>query len=76
MDPNDEGPIYTAEQIKIPPELPEILKNFTKAAIRSQPSDLLQWSAALVIYNPILCPWYYGTTRARGRWYLFLPLRT
>ena len=46
MDPNSEGPLYCAEQIKIPAELPDILKEFTKAAIRTQPSDLLQWSAA------------------------------
>ena len=39
-------PIYTAEQIKIPPNLPDILKDFTKAAIKTQPSDLLEWSAA------------------------------
>ena len=38
-------PMYTAQQINIPPELPEILKSFTKAAIKTQPSDLLLWSA-------------------------------
>lgn len=38
--------MFCAEQIKIPPELPDILKQFTKAAIRTQPRDLLQWSAA------------------------------
>ncbi|CAJ1082378.1 ropporin-1-like protein isoform X1 [Xyrichtys novacula] len=38
--------MYCAQQINIPPELPDILKNFTKAAIRTQPKDLLQWSAA------------------------------
>ena len=41
-------PIYTAQQINIPPELPEILKQFTKAAIKTQPSDLLLWSAQCV----------------------------
>ena len=46
MDHNSEGPLYCAEQIKIPAELPDILKEFTKAAIRTQPVDLLQWSAA------------------------------
>ena len=46
MDPNSEGPLYCSEQIKIPAELPDILKEFTKAAIRTQPADLLQWSAA------------------------------
>ncbi|KAM6282211.1 ropporin-1-like protein isoform 1-T3 [Porphyrio hochstetteri] len=38
--------IFCAQQIKIPPELPDILKQFTKAAIRTQPQDLLQWAAA------------------------------
>lgn len=38
--------MYCAEQINIPPELPDILKQFTKAAIRTQPIDLLAWSAA------------------------------
>ncbi|XP_041823432.1 ropporin-1-like protein [Melanotaenia boesemani] len=37
---------YCAQQINIPPELPDILKNFSKAAIRTQPKDLLVWSAA------------------------------
>lgn len=46
MNPDSEGPIYCAEQIVIPAGLPDILKEFTKAAIRTQPADLLQWSAA------------------------------
>ncbi|CAG5895808.1 unnamed protein product [Menidia menidia] len=37
---------YCAQQINTPPELPDILKNFTKAAIRTQPRDLLVWCAA------------------------------
>ncbi|XP_021114277.1 ropporin-1-like protein isoform X2 [Heterocephalus glaber] len=37
--------MFCAQQIHIPPELPDILKQFTKAAIRTQPADLLQWSA-------------------------------
>ncbi|KAM8770532.1 ropporin-1A [Rhynchonycteris naso] len=36
---------YTNKQICIPPELPELLKQFTKAAIRTQPQDLIQWAA-------------------------------
>ncbi|CAG5117085.1 unnamed protein product [Candidula unifasciata] len=39
-------PYYCSEQIHIPPELPDILKQFTKAAIRTQPKDVLAWSAA------------------------------
>ncbi|NWI55942.1 ROP1L protein, partial [Calyptomena viridis] len=38
--------MFCAQQIKIPPELPDILKQFTKAAIRTQPNDVLQWAAA------------------------------
>ncbi|XP_069368949.1 ropporin-1-like protein [Paralichthys olivaceus] len=44
--------MYCAEQINIPPELPDILKNFTKAAIRTQPKDVLLWSAT---YFHALC---------------------
>ncbi|KAJ1549916.1 Ropporin-1-like protein, partial [Cladochytrium tenue] len=38
-------PLYCAEQIRVPPELPDILKNYTKHVIRSQPDDLLAASA-------------------------------
>ncbi|XP_072514180.1 ropporin-1-like protein isoform X2 [Salminus brasiliensis] len=37
--------MYCSQQINIPPELPDILKQFTKAAIRTQPPDVLQWAA-------------------------------
>ncbi|XP_058915884.2 LOW QUALITY PROTEIN: ropporin-1-like protein [Kogia breviceps] len=37
--------MFCAQQIHIPPELPDILKQFTKAAILTQPADVLQWSA-------------------------------
>ena len=40
----NEEPMYCSQQINIPPELPNILKQFTKAAIRTQPSDILQVS--------------------------------
>ena len=43
--PHPDEPYYCSEQIPIPPELPDILKQFTKAAIRTQPNDLLNWSA-------------------------------
>ncbi|MGH0133720.1 UNVERIFIED_CONTAM: hypothetical protein FKN15_053343 [Acipenser sinensis] len=33
------------KQVTIPEELPEILKAFTKAAIRTQPADIVRWSA-------------------------------
>ncbi|XP_071955488.1 ropporin-1-like protein [Antedon mediterranea] len=42
----DDTPMYCSQQINIPPELPDILKQFTKAAIRTQPTDVLQWSSA------------------------------
>jgi hypothetical protein len=44
--PHPDEPYYCSEQIHIPPELPDILKQFTKAAIRTQPKDVLAWSAA------------------------------
>ena len=50
--PND--PMYSAMQINIPPELPDILKQFTKAAIRTQPKDILQVKFFLVLLN-VLC---------------------
>ena len=43
---NPDEPYYCSQQINIPPELPDILKQFTKAAIRTQPKDVLAWSAA------------------------------
>jgi len=44
-DPQTEQ-IYCAEQINIPPTLPCILKHYAKAAIRTQPHDLLRWTVA------------------------------
>jgi hypothetical protein len=43
-------PYYTSEQIPIPSELPDILLQFSKAAIRTQPTDVLAWSAAYVLF--------------------------
>lgn len=37
---------YASQQINVPPSLPMILKQFCKAAIRTQPYDLLRWSSA------------------------------
>ncbi|RKP02528.1 hypothetical protein CXG81DRAFT_10690, partial [Caulochytrium protostelioides] len=37
--------IYSAEQLRIPPELPEVLKNYAKFIIRQQPQDLYACSA-------------------------------
>jgi len=44
--PHPDEPYYCSQQINIPPELPDILKQFTKSAIRTQPKDVLAWSAA------------------------------
>ena len=41
-----DAPYYTSEQIHIPAEYPDILLQFSKAAIRTQPTDVLAWSAA------------------------------
>ncbi|KAJ3063067.1 Ropporin-1-like protein [Podochytrium sp. JEL0797] len=38
-------PLYCAEQIKIPADLPDILKNYTKHIIRTQPADIMTSSA-------------------------------
>ncbi|KAI8619381.1 hypothetical protein BC830DRAFT_1104404 [Chytriomyces sp. MP71] len=38
-------PLYCAEQIKIPADLPDILKNYTKHIIRTQPTDIMTCSA-------------------------------
>jgi len=44
--PQPSEPYYCSQQIHVPPELPDILKQFTKAAIRTQPQDLLAWCSA------------------------------
>ncbi|KAH8872096.1 Ropporin-1-like protein [Schistosoma japonicum] len=44
--PVTNAPYYCHEQIHIPPAFPDILKQFTKAAIRTQPKDVLKWSYA------------------------------
>lgn len=41
-------PYYCSQQIRIPPDLPDIMKQFTKAAIRTQPVDPLAWAASCV----------------------------
>lgn len=41
----------TDKQICIPSELPELLKQFTKAAIRTQPPDLIPWAAEYVLLD-------------------------
>ena len=36
--------IFCAEQIEVPPELPNILKNYSKAVIRNNPNDIIDFS--------------------------------
>uniref|UniRef100_UPI00358EA8D0 ropporin-1-like protein n=1 Tax=Myxine glutinosa TaxID=7769 RepID=UPI00358EA8D0 len=38
--------IFCSQQIHIPSELPDMLKKFTKAAIRTQPLNLLDWATS------------------------------
>ena len=40
-----DGAMYSADQIVIPPSLPDILKNYTKYIIRNQPADIFAASA-------------------------------
>jgi len=37
--------IFSAEQISVHPELPSMLKEYTKAVIKANPKDLLAFSA-------------------------------
>lgn len=36
--------IFSADQIEVPKELPEILKNFSKEVIRENPKDLVHFA--------------------------------
>jgi hypothetical protein len=36
--------IFCAEQIEVPNELPDILKNYSKAVIRNNPNDIIDFS--------------------------------
>jgi hypothetical protein len=44
--PSFNSSAYANHPIQIPPEFPKILKQYTKAAIRTQPKDLLLWSVS------------------------------
>lgn len=43
--------LYSAEQIKIPTDLPEIMKNYTKYVIKTQPQDIISASAEYFIID-------------------------
>jgi hypothetical protein len=54
MSSSQTGPIYSAEQIRIPPELPEILKSYAKFIIKNQPEDIIGSSATYQpFHNPL-----------------------
>ena len=36
--------IFSADQIRVPEELPQILKEFSKEVIRQNPNDIVQFS--------------------------------
>ena len=40
----DADRIWSSEQINVPPELPQIMKEYTKAVIRANPPDVLSFS--------------------------------
>jgi hypothetical protein len=42
------GTVFSAEQIKIPADLPQIMKDYTKHIIKTQPQDLIAASAEWV----------------------------
>lgn len=41
-------PLYSAEQIRVPDVLPEVLKEWTKEVIRANSTDIIAWSAECV----------------------------
>ena len=41
----DTNRIFSAEQIVVPPDLPKVLKEWTKEVIRANPADVLAFSA-------------------------------
>jgi hypothetical protein len=47
----DIEPLYCAEQIAVPESLPDVLKRWTKAAIRENPADIVAWSAEYVAWG-------------------------
>ena len=34
----------SADQIKVPNEIDDVVREYTKAAVRAQPEDLIDWS--------------------------------
>jgi hypothetical protein len=59
---------YCVQQIKIPSELPDVLKQFTKAAIRTQPADIHAWALECV-FSDIYFFMFYKTHPPPGRYF-------
>lgn len=53
----DVNRIFSAEQIAVPPALPQVLKDWTKAVIRDNPTDVLAFSLA----------WFHDKTQIETR---------
>ena len=45
--------IYSSEQIKIPPDMPEILKNYAKFVLKTNPTDIMAASAEYISFSLI-----------------------
>ena len=45
----DVEPMYSAEQIKVPTELPDIMKEWAKEVIRANPPNIHEFSARYVL---------------------------
>ena len=43
---NTNTPTYTTQRVNVPSQLPTILKQYTKALIKTQPPNYIAWSAA------------------------------
>ena len=51
LEPTASGPLYSAEQIKIPAELPDIIKEYSKYIIKLNPSDIYAASEEYTFFS-------------------------
>ena len=56
--------IFSAEQIVVPEELPEILKDFSKEVIRNNPPDIIKFSREYFTRKA-------AEDRMRRKWFVF-----
>ena len=50
--------IFSAEQLKVPPQLPNILRDFSKEVIRYQPDNIAQFGISIIDQSgPLLLKW-------------------